>query len=121
MKSEFDLIQILVNNAGGGFWSEFLDVNAKGDWSVAVLSKDGTPVSVVKIEVADKEADALGAELRTIVDESRPTDALFRTNHASNYVPIAGRLPRDREALIATIDAALRGDVPMRSEAMRAL
>jgi NAD(P)-dependent dehydrogenase (short-subunit alcohol dehydrogenase family) len=31
VKSEFGSIQILVNNAGGGFWSEFLDVNAKGE------------------------------------------------------------------------------------------
>ena len=31
VKSEFGVIHILVNNAGGGFWSEFLDVNAKGE------------------------------------------------------------------------------------------
>jgi radical SAM superfamily enzyme YgiQ (UPF0313 family) len=64
---------------------------------------------------------ALLTELRTIIDESRPTDALFRTNHASNYVPIAGRLPRDRERLVETVDAALRGEVPMRQEFMRGL
>lgn len=40
--------------------------------------------------------DHLLGELRTFVDRARPTDALFRTNHASNYLPIGGRLPRDR-------------------------
>jgi radical SAM superfamily enzyme YgiQ (UPF0313 family) len=46
-------------------------------------------------------------ELRTLVAETAPTDAIFRTNHASNHLPIAGRLPRDRDALVATIDSAL--------------
>jgi hypothetical protein len=30
-------------------------------------------------------------ELRAIVDRARPTDAMFRTNHASNYLPLGGR------------------------------
>ncbi|MDE0898663.1 MAG: radical SAM protein [Longimicrobiales bacterium] len=67
------------------------------------------------------EVVTLLRELRTIVAESQPQNALFRTNHASNYVPIAGRIPEDREALLATIDAALTGDVPLRPEFMRGL
>jgi len=67
------------------------------------------------------EVGTLLRELRTIVAESQPRNALFRTNHASNYVPIAGRIPEDREALLATIDAALTGDVPLRPEFMRGL
>jgi radical SAM superfamily enzyme YgiQ (UPF0313 family) len=60
-------------------------------------------------------------ELRTMVDLARPTDALFRTNHASNHLPLAGRLPRDREAIVGAIDAALEGRVPLRAEAVRGL
>jgi len=60
-------------------------------------------------------------ELRTMVDESRPTGAIFRTNHASNYLPIEGRLPRDRETIVATIDKALKGKVPLRPEYWRGL
>jgi radical SAM superfamily enzyme YgiQ (UPF0313 family) len=67
------------------------------------------------------EVGTLLRELRTIVAESQPRNALFRTNHASNYVPIAGRIPEDRVALLATIDAALTGDVPLRPEFMRGL
>ncbi|MHC4698603.1 MAG: radical SAM protein, partial [Planctomycetota bacterium] len=51
-------------------------------------------------------------ELRIIVAESNPSDTIFRSNHASNYLPIAGRLPRDREAILQKIDAALAGDIP---------
>jgi radical SAM superfamily enzyme YgiQ (UPF0313 family) len=60
-------------------------------------------------------------ELRTMIDRTRPTDAVFRTNHASNYLPLAGRLPRDRERLVTIIDAALQGKVRLRPEWMRAL
>jgi radical SAM superfamily enzyme YgiQ (UPF0313 family) len=60
-------------------------------------------------------------ELRTILAEARPTDALFRTNHASNYLPLAGRLPVDGPRLVATLDAALEDRVPLRPEWMRGL
>jgi radical SAM superfamily enzyme YgiQ (UPF0313 family) len=60
-------------------------------------------------------------ELRTIVDEARPTDAVFRTNHASNYLPLAGRLPRDREHIVAAIDGALSGKIRLRPEWIRGL
>jgi radical SAM superfamily enzyme YgiQ (UPF0313 family) len=61
------------------------------------------------------------SELRIIVDEARPTDAMFRTNHASNHLPLGGRLPRDRQAICAAIDAALEGKIRLRSEAQRGL
>ena len=64
--------------------------------------------------------DLLG-ELRTFVAEARPTDALFRTNHASNYLPLGGRLPADRERIVATLDAARGGQVPLRPEWARGL
>jgi hypothetical protein len=60
-------------------------------------------------------------ELRTFVAGAEPTDAIFRTNHASNYLPLSGRLPRDRERLLGVMDAALAGDVPLRSEWSRGL
>lgn len=64
---------------------------------------------------------ALLWELRTIVDGCRPTRAIFRTNHASNYLPLEGRLPRDRERIVAAIDAGIRGDIPLRPEYFRGL
>ena len=65
--------------------------------------------------------DQMFAELRTIVDQARPTRALFRTNHASNYLPLAGTLPDDRERIVATIDAALAGEIRLRPEWARGL
>lgn len=65
--------------------------------------------------------EGLLRELRTFIDEARPTDAIFRTNHASNYLPLSGRLPRDRERLVRVLDAALDGSVPLRPEWARGL
>ena len=64
---------------------------------------------------------ALLRELRTLVAECRPTSALFRTNHASNYLPTSGRLPADRAHIVGIIDAALDGELPLRDERKRGL
>ena len=83
----------------------------------------GTPLQ----RMADKgrfelpDIPGLLLELRTIVDESRPRATIFRTNHASNYLPVEGRLPRDRERIVTTIDAALSGEIPLRPEYSRGL
>jgi hypothetical protein len=67
--------------------------------------------------------DVMGllAELRTFVDEAKPTDAVFRTNHASNYLPLAGRLPTDGPAMVEVLDKALHGKIPLRPEWSRGL
>ena len=65
--------------------------------------------------------DQLLGELRTFVDGARPTDALFRTNHASNYLPLGGRLPRDRARIVELIDHALAGGIALRPERLRGL
>ena len=83
----------------------------------------GTPLGKQQdkgtFELPDQRS--LLGELRTFVGEARPTDAIFRTNHASNYLPLAGRLPRDRERILEVVDAALQGDVALRPEWARGL
>ncbi|MBI5362108.1 MAG: S1 RNA-binding domain-containing protein [Planctomycetes bacterium] len=50
-----------------------VDVNAKGDWTIAPLDERGEPSSPeIKIEVGEKDAATLGAELRAILE---PSDA----------------------------------------------
>ncbi len=83
----------------------------------------GTPIDLRRRQGRYELPDvaALLGELRTFVAEARPTDALFRTNHASNYLPLAGRLPADSERIVATIDAALDGSIRLRPEFLRGL
>ncbi len=65
--------------------------------------------------------EGLLGELRIIVAEANPTDAIFRSNHASNYLPIGGRLPRDREVILQKINAAFSGDAALRAGWSRGL
>jgi hypothetical protein len=60
-------------------------------------------------------------ELRTFVRHTQTTGALFRTNHASNYLPLGGQLPRDRDRIIDVLDLAIAGKIPLRSEHHRGL
>jgi radical SAM superfamily enzyme YgiQ (UPF0313 family) len=83
----------------------------------------GTPIARLeqKGRFALPPIDGLLREMRTFVARAEPSDAIFRTNHASNYLPLEGRLPRDRERIVATLDAALDGRIPLRPEADRGL
>ena len=91
--------------------------------ALTVTIVPGTPLDLLskKGRFAVPPVDALLRELRTMVDEARPTDTVFRTNHASNHLPLGGHLPRDRARIVAVIDAALAGEVPLRPEARRGL
>ena len=57
-------------------------------------------------------------ELRTIIERTEMR-GLFYANHASNYLPIRARLPRDRAEALAQVDAALEGRAPLKPEWMR--
>ena len=60
-------------------------------------------------------------ELREMIRHLRPIRTQFQANHASNYLSLDGRLPRDRDRFLALIDQALRGDQPLRPESRRML
>jgi len=83
----------------------------------------GTPIAKLEERGRFELPDVRGLlrELRTFVAGAEPTDAIFRTNHASNYLPLAGRLPRSRERILGTLDAALTGEIPLRPERYRGL
>jgi len=50
-----------------------------------------------------------------------PGPVVFRTNHASNYLPLRGTLPKDKDELLRTIERALQDPRLLRSESMRGL
>lgn len=83
----------------------------------------GTPMARLKEAGRFVLPDVVGLlqEMRTFIDQARPNDAIFRTNHASNYLPLQGRLPRDRQRIMAALDSAIAGAIPLRAEWMRGL
>jgi radical SAM superfamily enzyme YgiQ (UPF0313 family) len=61
------------------------------------------------------------AELRTMIAETHLSQGLFHANHASNYLPIKARMPKDKPAVLELIDRALGGKVSLKPEYLRAL
>jgi hypothetical protein len=61
-------------------------------------------------------------EVRRLIERlDPPRPVIFRTNHASNALPLAGTLPKDRARLSAEIDAALAGSIRLRPASLRGL
>jgi radical SAM superfamily enzyme YgiQ (UPF0313 family) len=60
-------------------------------------------------------------ELRLFLEKSELSDCVFRTNHASNYLPLKGVLSRDSSELLRMIDSAIERPELLRPEYMRGL
>jgi len=60
-------------------------------------------------------------ELHTLVQNIDLQRVQFQANHASNYLPIVGRLNRDKQKILEIIDAALAGRQKLVPEYQRAL
>ena len=60
-------------------------------------------------------------ELRTMIEYTDLTRGLFHANHASNYLPIKARMPKDKKDTLKLIDSALIGKVQLKPEFLRAL
>ncbi len=76
----------------------------------------GTPLHdwIASGEFKMMEPPELMRETRLFLEHIDSDGSIFRSNHASNYLPLGGTLNRDREALIHTIDEALDGKVRLR-------
>lgn len=60
-------------------------------------------------------------ELKTMLVHTYLSHGLFHANHASNYLPIRARLPKDKAQTIELIDQAISGDISLRPEYLRGL
>ena len=62
-------------------------------------------------------------ELRQVIEHTDGlTQCVFRTNHASNFLPLKGTLTQDKDRLLQTLDTALAiGKDALRPEAWRGL
>ena len=95
---------------------------------IGILTLMLTPGTAMDRKVASGEVvlpDSVGMlrELRGIVAALDVSDCLFRCNHASNYLPVGGRLPRDKAAMLASLDKVLDApqSVQLRPESWRLL
>ncbi|QJT09044.1 B12-binding domain-containing radical SAM protein [Oceanidesulfovibrio marinus] len=66
-------------------------------------------------------AHELLAELRTLVAHTNLSRGLFLCNHGSNHLPFRARFPKEKDAVLQSIDAALAGETELKPEWQRRL
>lgn len=95
---------------------------------IGVLTLMLPPGTAMERRVASGEVvlpDSIGMlrELREIVAHLDVSDCLFRCNHASNYLPVGGRLPGDKTSILGSLDRVLEApeSVQLRPESWRLL
>ncbi|MEE8631872.1 MAG: hypothetical protein V3T10_01005 [Candidatus Bathyarchaeia archaeon] len=69
----------------------------------------GTPLHkmVDQGEFTPMKPLAIVGELKTLVDNLDLTECVFRTNHASNYLPIGGTLNKVKQAILDVIEGVI--------------
>ncbi len=67
------------------------------------------------------EPDEMLEELRIMIENTHLSQGQFHANHASNYLPVKARMPKDKEKTLRLIEAALAGRVSLKPEWLRAL
>lgn len=83
----------------------------------------GTPLAEEAARGTFRELEAMEMlrEARDILAELELMRTVFRCDHASNFLSLAGRLPTDKTTLLAQLDEALRGKRRLRPWFMRGL
>ena len=77
--------------------------------------KFGEPFEILDDMAILKEQEKLISNLNP------PQPVIFRSNHASNALALAGNLPRDKEKLLLQLDEAIAGNRPLRPQYLRAM
>ncbi len=90
--------------------------------ALTVIPIPGTPfwdrIERGRLELPDERGMLL--EMREMIAHTNLTGGTFASNHASNYLPVMVRLPEGKQDALETIDAALRGEIRLKPEWMRA-
>lgn len=93
--------------------------------ALSVILVPGTPLHDDYVEGKFQVPDpfSLINELRIMIAESSFSNCVFRSNHASNYLPVKATLPHDKDRIVQAIDRVLQSkdERNLRPEFMRAL
>ena len=118
-------------NGEGGNWEEHILSTAKmiNEMKPRHLSAmtfapaKGTPLGedVLAGRFTVCSADHVLEECRLLIEHLNVDPLHFTSNHASNYLPLKGGLPEDREKFLDMIDQALAGKIRLRKTLNRGI
>jgi len=93
--------------------------------ALTLMIMPGTPIYDEYKQGKLPQPDQFGylKELSTIIANSQFSDCFFTANHASNYLPIRARLPKDKKQTVAMINQVIENadKASLRPEYLRAL
>lgn len=122
---------ILGMTGAGGDWEEHILATAKmmNEMKPRHLSAmtfapaKGTPLGddVLAGRFAVASPDQILEECRLLIEHLDVDPLHFTSNHASNYLPLKGGLPEDREKFLSLIDQALAGKIRLRKTLNRGI
>ncbi|MFX1381515.1 MAG: radical SAM protein [Promethearchaeota archaeon] len=143
-KANITLSATLINGLGGADNLDLSELHAKESadlinkicpsddrlWYIAFLTlmvPQGTEIYKEKETGSFREMNQLGIlnELKNFIQninfENKNANCVFRSNHASNYLPIKGVLDRDKKKILDVINYGLNHQESLRPEYYRAL
>lgn len=90
---------------------------------LTLMVEEGT---VLKQQIENGEFNLLEPkdilkETKLLIENLNCSNAVFRSNHASNYLNLKGTLNKDKENILKTLDAAINGNIALKEEYMRGL
>lgn len=131
-KASIDLSVTLISGMGGAEkWQDHAlssaqlieKINPQYLSFLSLLLEEGTPLSE---EVKEGSFELLSPkavlrELKCFLESLGEVHSIFRSNHASNYLSLAGTLPQDKERLLDEINEALSMDIGEEKDFYRSL
>lgn len=90
---------------------------------LSLMAIPGTPLWEEVEDGSFEELDPLELlkESRDIIKGLELKKTIFRSNHASNYLPLEGSLPKDKERLLRDHNSAINGEVDLKPDFLRGL
>ncbi|MFW9938981.1 MAG: radical SAM protein [Candidatus Thorarchaeota archaeon] len=144
MKADITLSATFINGLGGANNPELSRIHALESadlvnkicpdddriWYIAFLTlmiPPGTEIYKKKLKGEFKEMNSaeILKELKIFIENidfpNKEANCIFRSNHASNYLPIKGRLEKDKENILQTINYGLNHSEILKPEIYRGL
>ncbi len=80
--------------------------------ALTLMLPSGTPIHELleRGEFVPMQPMQILGELKILIENLELTNCIFRTNHASNYLPIGGTLPGDKDRMLTLLTKTLEED-----------
>jgi radical SAM superfamily enzyme YgiQ (UPF0313 family) len=90
--------------------------------ALTVIPIPGTPFfdQIEGLELALPDEKGMLLEMKEMLANTNLSAGTFASNHASNYLTVKVRFPEGKQEALDVIDAALRGEIGLKPEWMRA-